>query len=179
MLNEKDKYQLFAEHFTYDKDTGQFTRKSDNSLMQANDKGYVRLSCKGHRMQAHRLAWYIIHEEPPKNIVDHINRVRDDNRGDNLREACNQRNSRNTSKMSGGEAGRDFTSKYKGVRRLSTYYSSGNLRRNPWQARIKLDKQKSCISLGCYATEEEAAKAYDAGAKEHYGEFAALNFPED
>lgn len=33
-------------------------------------------------------------------------------------------------------------------------------------------------SLGCFATEEEAARAYEA-ALEHFGEYAQINFPEE
>jgi hypothetical protein len=45
-----------------------------------------------------------------------------------------------------------------------------------WAARIKVDgKQKS---LGYFKNKIEAAKAYDAAAKQYHGEFATLNFPE-
>jgi hypothetical protein len=51
-----------------------------------------------------------------------------------------------------------------------------NLRR-PWGARITHNGKR--IRLGMYATSEEAARAYDAAAKELHGEFARLNFPDE
>lgn len=45
-----------------------------------------------------------------------------------------------------------------------------------WWAYITVDKKR--ISLGYFATEDEAAKARDAASKKHHGEFASLNFPE-
>lgn len=35
------------------------------------------------------------------------------------------------------------------------------------------------VSLGRFATQEEAARAYDAFAVVHFGAFARLNFPEE
>lgn len=61
------------------------------------------------------------------------------------------------------------TSKLKGV---SRYKSS-----QKWCTRISI-KGKT-IFLGCFQNEKEAAIAYDKKAKELFGEFAKLNFPED
>lgn len=44
-----------------------------------------------------------------------------------------------------------------------------------YQARICVNYES--ISLGFYSTAKRAALAYDAGARKHNGEFAALNFP--
>ncbi|MEN6337259.1 MAG: AP2 domain-containing protein [Phycisphaerales bacterium] len=46
-----------------------------------------------------------------------------------------------------------------------------------WRATIHI-KGKS-IWIGHFATEEEAARAYDRRAVELFGEFARLNFPEE
>lgn len=94
-------------------------------------------------------------------LVDHINGNGLDNRRANLREATHAENMRNR-RMS-----RNNTSGFKGV----------VLEGSRWRARIRFDRQR--VSLGAFATAEEAANAYDAAARELHGEFAALNFPLD
>ena len=59
--------------------------------------------------------------------------------------------------------------KYKGV----SFYNA----RRGFQANIKYKKQP--VNIGYYKNEIDAAKAYDKKAKELFGEFAYLNFPED
>ena len=46
---------------------------------------------------AHRLAWLYVHGEFPKNGMDHINGLRNDNRIINLRAVSDKENSRNLS----------------------------------------------------------------------------------
>ena len=59
------------------------------------------------------------------------------------------------------------TSQYKGVAK----------RKSRWRARLRF-KGKD-INLGQFATEVEAAKAYDAAARQYLEQFALLNFPQE
>lgn len=45
-----------------------------------------------------------------------------------------------------------------------------------WAAYITFNRRNIC--LGTYDLKEDAARAYDNGAKQHHKEFASLNFPE-
>ncbi len=45
-----------------------------------------------------------------------------------------------------------------------------------WQARISISNKSK--TLGFRRTPEEAARLYDMAARDHFGEFATLNFPE-
>lgn len=94
-------------------------------------------------------------------LVDHINLDGLDNRRVNLRPATTAENLRNVGPR------RTNTSGFKGVTR-------GRHGRG-WVAQIRFNGQN--IRLGTHSTREEAARAYDAAARELHGEFARLNFP--
>lgn len=49
--------------------------------------------------------------------------------------------------------------------------------RSPWKVWIKVGDTR--LLLGYFADETVAARAYDAAAREHFGDFARLNFPTD
>lgn len=100
-------------------------------------------------------------------IVDHINHNGLDNRRENLRIVTHSQNMQNSrTKARGGKA-----SIYKGV----TLTRSGRWLTYIGSARGKVKREY----LGRYDTEEEAALAYDKKAKELFGEYANLNFPEE
>jgi hypothetical protein len=98
----------------------------------------------------------------PKSLqVDHRNRANKlDNRRQNLRLATRCQNQRN---LWNNKAGKSST--FKGVSRFA--------RDNRWQASIRV-KGKS-VHLELFDFEEDAAKAYNDAATEHFGEFALLN----
>lgn len=101
----------------------------------------------------------LILDAPPGVGVDHINGNGLDNQRSNLRLATHQQNMRNRRSQDGG------TSIYKGVRQQKC---------EQWQASLHVDGTYRAI--GVFNSEIEAAKAYDAAAVYHYGEFARTNF---
>lgn len=106
-----------------------------------------------------------------KEQVDHIDRDRLNNRRSNLRICYPRQNVANTGPKNG--------KKYKGVHWEGKYR---NLTK-PYGCYIsfidaKTRGQQKREYLGRFKTAEEAAKAYDKRAKEIYGEFAYLNFPD-
>lgn len=100
---------------------------------------------------------------PDGMFTDHISGAKLDNRRANLRVGSWTENLRNVGKP------RSNTSGYKGVYRR---VRSWGVR---FQAHICVDYRK--LHLGYHDTPEDAARAYDAAALIHHGEFARLNFP--
>jgi hypothetical protein len=137
---------------------GRFFDKPVGSVKQ----GYIRVHHRYGGLMlkhyAHRLAWFFYYGVWPKNQIDHINSIRDDNRIVNLREATRTENNRNANPREGG------SSKYKGV--------SWNKHRCKWVVRIGSGEKSY---LGSYDTEQEAALTYNKAALNRFGEFAKIN----
>lgn len=103
--------------------------------------------------------------------VDHINGNRLDNRRRNLRLVNKTQNIWNTKKKK-TRVGSRQASQYIGVRRI--FRGKGWTK---WSAQIVMEKRT--YHLGYFGLEKDAAKAYDAAAAKHRGEYAVLNFPEE
>lgn len=78
---------------SYDPETGEFAwlikpRQRACPLIAGsiNAAGYRQICIKGKFYYAHRLAWFYVHKAWPKDEIDHINRVRHDNRLKNLQD---------------------------------------------------------------------------------------------
>lgn len=92
-------------------------------------------------------------------VVDHINRNPFDNRRSNLRIITKLQNCYNKSPR--------YSYRYKGIHK----------RGNKWKAHMVYRRKN--VYIGYFNTAEEAARAYDTKAKELFGEFAYLNFPDE
>ena len=67
--------------------------------------GYIYVSINGKGYLGHRLAWAITRGYWPTEQIDHIDRVRDNNRWSNLREASNRENHTNRTDNASGQVG--------------------------------------------------------------------------
>ena len=64
-------------------------------------EGYWRIKVNKKLYAAHRLAWLFVYGSFPSTELDHINRVRDDNRIENLREVTRSENQHNKNGVKG------------------------------------------------------------------------------
>jgi hypothetical protein len=92
--------------------------------------------------------------------IDHRDRNGLNNRRFNLRSATRRQQQQNQ-KLAGR--------KFRGI--------GWNTENKCWKAMIRINGKNTYIGL--FDTPEDAARAYDATAKKHHDEFAALNFPEE
>lgn len=153
--------QYLAENFRYAPETGQVWRltgmygqggyrRVEVSFGPRNDRERCNVS-------VHRLAWYLMTGEWPPDlmVVDHKNRVRDDNRWENLRLCSGKQNSWN--RKARGEVGS------RGVTFLRKRSDK------PFKAAIGTWPNNKVI--GYFETEQEASAAFEEEARERYGEF--------
>lgn len=143
--------ELLAElrrRLIYNRRTGLFTRRIDNRRHKAgtvlgslHSEGYVNIRFDGVLYFAHRLAWFYVMGVWP-NMIDHRNRVRNDNRWSNLREATREQNQHN----------RDVC----GVHQHS--------QTKRWVAQI--GSRGKTIHLGCFSTREESLAARKEAEKQ-------------
>lgn len=118
--------------------------------------GYREIRVLGVFQKAHRLAWLYMTGEWPKNEIDHINRIRSDNRWCNLRQATTQENLKNKVTYKNNKSGTSGVS-----------WRADNKK---WWARISVvkDGKDRRISLGCFGKKEDAIAKRKEAEKIYY-----------
>ena len=131
LIDEADWYRVAGKHLNFD------------------GRGYVQIYVDRHRVLLHRF----LLDDPP-GFVDHINRVRHDNRRSNLRVVDRRLNAVNSVRTPGPS----------GARGVSPAAS----RKHPWQAQIKVGQRQ--IYLGVFPTVEAAGEARRQAELQYFGE---------
>ena len=131
---------LKSKGYTYDPDTGKIYSVKGNEIIGKHTNGYIHISIKYYKKQyrllGHHFAWYMIYGNVDFIELDHINRIRFDNRISNLRIVNRLENQQNKN----GKG----------------YYWCND--KNKWRSQITINKKKK--HLGYFNTEEEAQNAY-------------------
>jgi hypothetical protein len=117
----------------------------------------IHTFCKNNKHGIIRLHRFLM-AAPPGSKVDHRDGDGLNNTRENLRVCTHSQNHRNRWRTWG-------SSRFKGV-----FHRREN---DKWRAKIKVGDK--VISLGTFAQESDAARAYDKAATEHFGEFARTN----
>lgn len=120
---------------------------TEAGCVKSNGYRYVRIDGKDYT--AHRLVWLLVHGRWPEQ-VDHINRIRSDNRLLNLREVSNLENHQNMSEYANNSSG------VPGVHWCSTH--------KKWVAKITIFKKVR--RLGYFTNKSDAIAARKSAEEE-------------
>lgn len=137
-----------AHHFASQAHHATFIKKSAGKPAGRKEpRGYIcvkfRNNGDGVCISAHRIIWALHHGAWPKLHLDHINRIRDDNRIENLREVTPQQNADNSS-----------------WRRVHPYVEPHRRDTSRFVAWTNIGGQKN-VHLGIFDTEAEAVAHRD------------------
>ena len=123
------------------------------------NQGYWSIRIDGKQYQAHRLVWLYVNGNFPKNEIDHINNIRNDNRLFNLREAIHMQNMQNQ---------KTAMKSNKSTGLLGAYFDKKS---NVYRSCISVNKKLN--HLGSFKTPQDAHQAY-LTAKRQLHEFNTL-----
>lgn len=166
VMSDQELLEVCRTRLDYNPETGIFLWKLPYTYHRLNKEagnvystGYKRIRIEGKRYPAHRLAFLMYYGYLPKSI-DHINRIKTDNRIINLRESTSSENSKNIGAQSNNTTG------YKGV-------AAPSKGRNRYRVRIMSEGRD--INIGSFKCKHEAARAYNLAARMYHGKFAYTN----
>jgi hypothetical protein len=116
--------------------------------------GYRKIAINGSAYFVHRIIWFLMYGEDPGSMqIDHINRIRDDNRPENLRLATETQNKWNT------------------VCQLNSATGYRGIRKRFWGQSYRWEVSFRRKYVGTYKTLEEAIEAWEEVVRPHAGEF--------
>jgi len=145
MVSIQSKTQMFvelAQKLNYVKETGALHWIHLNKPAGGiSPIGYFRLTYKNVTFYHHHVIWYMHYGVVPT-MLDHIDGNRDNNRLENLREVCHNKNAGNKAIHRAGKL-------------VGATFCKG---RRKWQARVVINKVRT--HLGYYNTAFEANKVY-------------------
>jgi hypothetical protein len=157
--------EFLKKHYEYDPETGDIKKKTAGKRWKIGHRmgwksagGYMSANIFGKYTYLHIVAYAMHHGVWPTSNIDHINRIRDDNRAVNLRLADDSQNGANQSLRI------DNTSGKKGV--------TWSKRRGKWQAQIQFRGKRRCA---WFDSVDQAASFYDQAASEMQSEFFLTN----
>lgn len=122
----------------YDPESGDFVWKvSPSNNVKVGSKagsrqvsGYHAISVMGTKYYSHRLAFMWMMGRWPEPLVDHINRIKEDNRWDNLRESNNSENMRNVGIRKSNTSGKHNVSYVKRTGKYEAYSTESGVKKH-------------------------------------------------
>lgn len=144
--------EVLEEKLYYLPTTGELLWKKTGKVAGCKSHGYIVVRIDGTLYRAHRLIWKMMTGEEPE-IIDHKNRVRDDNGWGNLISGTQTQNNHNLPKLATNRSG------VVGV--------SWDSSRGKWAACISVNNRT--IHLGRFDSLSGAAVARNRGEKEYWG----------
>lgn len=143
--------ETLQDRLEYNPITGELVWRKSGKVAGCKSHGYIVIRIDGTLYRAHRLIWKMMTGEEP-DIVDHKNRVRDDNRWSNLFNGTSTDNNHNLPLLSSNKSG------VKGV--------SWDSNRGKWAACISVNNKT--IHLGRFDSLTDAAIARKNGEEKYW-----------
>ena len=158
-MTEQEYINELHRRFIVDIEAGTLTRRFNTTgggkagtLAQHLNSKYLKITFFRKSESIHRLIWLLAYGRWPTNDIDHINRIKTDNRIVNLREVTHAQNSQNRLKNVNNTSG------YSGV----CWQKS----RNKWH--VKIGVQGKRIHVGRFDNLEDAVAARKAAEQKYF-----------
>ena len=133
-------YNKLTGHFYWLYDNKRNGIKASTKAGTINSDGYIMITIDCKLYYAHRLAWLYTYGYFPEHQIDHINKIKHDNKIENLRESNHSCNARNT---------KTYITNTSGVKGVVF-----DKRNQKWKAQIVVNYK--AISLGRFVDFDEA-----------------------